>query len=184
MIKEKNNPTPKRKAKPKEDTWYNLYKRLDSWRELDPSETFLELLSVELMKWADNEESIRIVDFCHSRGIPRLTLFKWSKKYPKLGVAYRYALDALASHREDGVLKKGWNPATVHFTMGHYDEVWREEQDRIYDQKKEIALLAKDKVDKPTTIIVQQMKPEDCPEIPMAPGMDIDDQSGSNDQAE
>lgn len=124
---ETKKPSTKKKEAANSCIWLR-YKQLCSWEGQGPTANYLERLALELMEWADKPESMRIVDFVHERGVPYNTLLYWSKKYKEFGIAYRYALDALGSRRENAAIRNEGNPLTLHYTMRHYFQAWDQEE--------------------------------------------------------
>lgn len=136
-----NKPSTKLPLDPNDAALLQCYQDLNAWRGSVPSDAYIDTLSLDLMAWSNKADSLRLKDFCRTRGLDEDMLRRWSKKYPKFYAAYRYALDGIASRRENGLIFKGWPATTIHATLGRYDRDWREEQNYREFLKAKMALF-------------------------------------------
>ncbi len=77
------------------------------------TESFLESMSQNLMQWAQETESIHLVDWFHESGMPSDTFYEWTNKSPSLKRAHRFAMEALGARRESGAITKKYDTGAV-----------------------------------------------------------------------
>ncbi len=88
---------------------------------------FLEQECVRLVEWANQEDSLLLVDFIDMRGYSPEIFSQWCEKHYNFEAAHQYALRRIGSRRETGAIFRKFAESTVHRTLGHYSKIWRDE---------------------------------------------------------
>lgn len=113
--------------------YYNLHTR-----QMSPmTERFVEREAQKLMDWAMLEDSLRISDYTDSQGYAPQVYYSWVKKFPAIQLAHEFALRRIGSRREHGALTRKFNEKVVSWTLGQYDQVFKEEMMAIARMKEE-----------------------------------------------
>jgi hypothetical protein len=106
----------------------NIYPGKDEWRQR---------LIYTLLKWAEKQTSLEIMQFCIEYKIPRSTLWEWVDKYPEVKEAYNNAKLAVACHRRMGSMNKKLDGAYAYKDMHMYDPEWHSINKYHSDMRKE-----------------------------------------------
>jgi hypothetical protein len=104
-------------------SYYETFKNMNSWRE-EIDEPFINKLSVDLIGWSHQKESLRLTQFFGLFGLQEPIFYRWCKKFPQLQRAKQYALDRLADRREIGVAYGALNASAILPTMTMYCNTW------------------------------------------------------------
>lgn len=125
MSKKTPNPNTSEKSLPKNSTWHD-YMSDESFRFFPGRDEWMERLIHTMYEWADQKNSISVIDFCREYKVPPTTLDGWVAKYPKMKKAYKEILLILGSNRYNGVaFKDGALDKSVIFKDQHrYDPEW------------------------------------------------------------
>lgn len=168
MKKTTSNKTPhtntNSKTLPKDRTWYD-YMSDESFRFFPGKDEWMDRLIYTMHEWADQKDSIEMIDFCREYKISPTTLHGWVEKYPKLKKAYKEVMLVLGSNRYKGIA----------FKDGALDKaVIFKDQHRYYPDWDEInkyhALLSKiGEMQAPTKIEVVMQAPRVSEEVPQLP---------------
>lgn len=103
-----------------------------SWKELPVSEAKIDWLINKMFEWVRKEDSFSFAEFLFEYHIDKGTWYRWLDKFEHLNLAYKHMLMFLGAKREKKAALNEWNPATIHYTLSHYSDVWRScEQQRI-----------------------------------------------------
>lgn len=135
----------------KEFNW-NSYLSTLSLQMFPANDEFKERLALELVTWArENKNALFLDEFYDLKGIIPETVIFWSKRSEKLKEAVRTAKRIIGRRRELGAMNNELNAATVHYTMPHYSDIWREEQriraelkNKDIDQQRPITVVIED----------------------------------------
>lgn len=127
------------------------------------TEAFIRRVSIEIIEWAEEENSFLLSEFYNPRGYTDDKLERWSKKYPMFAAALEHSKDILGARRE----RKKIIEQNCDFTLGEYNKSWKRRDKELHQRKLEIA--SKKDQSQPTSITVIQRKAENCPEVPYAP---------------
>lgn len=136
------------------------------------TESMVQDMAIEIINWAEEEDSIILNDFYNPRGYTADKLQRWANKYPVFGAAYKYAKDMIGARRE----KRRILETHCSFTLSEYSSIWKEKEERLHKRKIELATIKQDKAEA-TTINVFAKPAENCPEVPYAPAEIEVDQS-------
>lgn len=148
---------------PPEERLRRLCENGDEYDSVPPTEQALHDIAVEMINWADQEDSYIMSDFYNPRGHSVRKIDRWALKYPMIKAALEYAKETIGARR----IRKRILESNCDFTLDQYSSEWRQKEDRIHQRKLEIA--AKKDQNQPTVVHVIQQKAEDCPEVPPAP---------------
>jgi len=124
------NHTKKRKKSPKQLSWYDKYKFLNTWkRQVSPA--FIEKLTQELVEHIQDPTVTKIGPFIRERGMNWEMFLSFVNKNKNLKEAYHYVIEEIGDRREDmSVYKKyNCNPQSLNFTLRHYHPFWRKTHD-------------------------------------------------------
>lgn len=122
--------------------YYNLYTR-----QMSPmTERFVEREAQKIMEWAMLEDSLRICDYTDAQGYAPQVYYTWIKKFPAMQLAHEFALRRIGSRREHGALTRKFNEKVVSWTLGHYDQIFKEEMMAIARMKEDLNKSADVKV--------------------------------------
>lgn len=100
----------------------------------------------KLKDWADQDDSLRISDFYDLQGYGPDMFYLWVDKYPEMRLSNDYALRRIGSRREGGALTRRFAETTIHKTLGHYDNIWRQEVRLANEARLAIAEKSESKV--------------------------------------
>jgi len=96
-----------------------------SWKEVPVSQAFIDKTTEELATWAINDKNaLKLTQFCHIKGIPSQTLYRWCDKYPKLKAAKDLAIEIIGNRREIGAIKNKYNHQMISSQQAKYDSSW------------------------------------------------------------
>jgi len=122
--------------------YYNLHTR-----QMSPvTARFVENEAQKIMDWAVLEDSLRIVDYTDSQGYAPQVYYTWIKRFPAMQLAHEFALRRIGSKREHGALTRKYSEKVVGWTLGSYDQVFRDEMLAIARMKEEFSQNADIKV--------------------------------------
>ncbi len=155
-----NHSNKKDKHTKKVTVWDEEYFDLFTFKVKPVSDAFLEKVAEGLWKWADLESSFRISDFHLDRGISKKDFYRWIGRDKKMKFAHEYAMARIASRREKGALFNELNVTMVTKTLGHYCEVYSQEEQKRSDQRQ------KENLDAQKTIVVIDKAPN-CDKVPV-----------------
>lgn len=121
----------------------NIFPGRDDWRGR---------LIHTMLKWAEKETSLEIMQFCIEYKIPYTTLREWDKKYEDVRKAYAFMKLMIACHRRVGSMNKKLDGAYAYKDMHCYDPEWHDVNKYHSDLKKEEEKQAH-------TFIINDIKP-------------------------
>lgn len=124
------------------DQWFNIH----TMQYHPATIKFIEREAVLLKKWAENEESLRLCDFYDDRGYDTRTFYKWVAKFPEMEAAHEFAKRRIGSRRENGALSKKFDSNTVHRSLGYYDYVFAQEQEKAVAARLAVAEKSESKI--------------------------------------
>lgn len=130
-----NNSNKKDKHTKKVTVWDEEYFDIFTFKVKPVSDHFLEKVAEGMRKWADLESSFRISDFHLDRGISKRDFYRWVKRDKNMETAHEYAMARIASRREKGALFNELNTSMVIKTLGHYCEIYSNEEQKRSDQR-------------------------------------------------
>lgn len=113
--------------------YYNLFTRMMS----PITKRFLEEEYSKIMEWAQDENSLRMVDYIDFRGYTPETYYEWVKKYPEIKIAHEFALRRIGSRREQGAMIRKFSEGTIHRTLGYYDTIFASETQKLAQMKED-----------------------------------------------
>jgi len=111
-----------------DESWYAAVREMDSWREYPVSEKFILKVRAKLLEWVVKENSEYIEDFVDELNIPYRSYLNWVNKYPELKETHKRVMNKLGRRKDLAVRKDGDNAQQTAATLGHFWDVWREEQ--------------------------------------------------------
>jgi len=137
-----------------------------TWREYNPGEKFALEVAQNLYEWAQEEDSLDLLDFYHSFGIPRVTWLDWRKKYPKAAYIHQQVKEIIGARRQRLAMykKNGVNEAVVTKTLHLFHPDWEEAYNQEKEFKRELKLAANDEEKNPVQVVVVK----DFPTAPAA----------------
>jgi hypothetical protein len=122
--------------------YYNIYTM-----EYHPiTNNFFKNEAILLREWAQKEDSLRFTDFYDIRGYDRPTFYYWTQVNDEMKLAFEFARRRIASRREHGAITRKFSETAIFKTLGYYDHVYREEDDRVQAQKAKFAEQSESKV--------------------------------------
>lgn len=95
---------------------------MNSWKDNELNEAFITKFCVELMEWADKEDSQYLEDFLCDKGIPEKTFYDWCKRYTAITHSHDYTMNRLASRKQRKL--ESFNPQNIAFTLASYSKRW------------------------------------------------------------
>ena len=116
-------------GKEKKKTWshFDDYFNTTLYAYVPISEHGLEILGVEFVNWArDDEDALIIEDFFNLRGVPDRALRKWLERSEKFQMIYESGKRFISSRREKGALRRGLAEGMVMRSMPKFDRSWKE----------------------------------------------------------
>lgn len=142
-IKSKKTPGPKKSKTMLESDHTNEVKQLvygeffnlQTMQVHFETNTFIEEETKKLKESAALDTSLRLNDFIDEQGYSPNVFRGWCVKYPLLELARDFALRRIGARRENGAMFRKFAESTVHRTLGHYDEIWREETALLHQMK-------------------------------------------------
>jgi len=110
--------------------WFD-YRNLRTGEICPMSVKRLDEIATELTTWVESDSNAyKLSQFYLTKGINRATWNEWCHKSPLLMEASNYAKEVIGNRRELGGLNNDLNPGIVSYTMGFYDQDWKEESVR------------------------------------------------------
>jgi hypothetical protein len=134
MAKQKTNKPSTRKKKGAKK-WWSEYKDLFTLKMKPIDDAFIDRLALDLMAWAEEDNSLRMTQFYHKKGMSISTFQKLMKRNANLNDAFYFAKSIVADRRELMAFKS--NPMAIYKTQSFYCPVFKQVED-------ERARLAKD----------------------------------------
>ncbi len=118
---------------------------LETWREIDKGEKWVENLCQHQLEWRLKETSIDFIDFYTQYGLSHKTYHNYRKRYDMLKATHEITKEIIGARREKLALYRKYNcdPKTVHMTLRKYHPVWEE----VYEENK------KDKENEASTFV-------------------------------
>lgn len=108
--------------------------------------TFMQRQALMLKEWSLKEDSLRISDFYDERGYNSQTFYRWCNKYPEMQQSLEFAKRRIGARREQGALTRKFDSSLVQRTLGYYDYVFAQEQEKAVQTKLAYAQAAESKV--------------------------------------
>lgn len=124
------------------EEWYNIH----TMQYHPATNTFFPREAMMLKEWSMKEDSLRISDFYDTRGYDTQTFYRWCSQYPEMQTALEFAKRRIGSRRELGALQRKFDATIIQKTLGHYDYVFRQEQERAQQEKLAYAQNAESKI--------------------------------------
>lgn len=138
-------------------TWIQQYDEIN-FMKLHANDRFIERLAEELINWArHDEDALRISDFHWARNICDDTYYNWVKKFDTLNKAHKLAMNAIASRREKGMLKKTMSESGVLRSLYKFDPMYAEIRQDEINAKIEVAKANAEAMERPANIILGQL---------------------------
>jgi len=136
----------------KEPTWYEKFKFISSWRVNAASDSFIEKLIEEMFTYFENPKNISLMKFLSSKGIIFDVFNDWTKSHKNLKEAYTMVMQEIGTRREELATRKehNCNPQTLHYTMRHYNPMWR----KSFDQESALKLKQSEKGSNEVKVVV------------------------------
>lgn len=102
--------------------WLEDYTHLFTRRQTPMTESGLERMAQEMVKWAyEDKNALRPWDFAAIKGIGRKTYYEWIERYPVIANAHQDVLAIIGSRREIGAIKREYSEKTILFSLHRYD---------------------------------------------------------------
>lgn len=124
------------------EEWYNIH----TMQYHPATNTFFQREAMILKEWSLKDDSLRISDFYDSRGYDTPTFYRWCAQYPEMQAALEFAKRRIGSRRELGAMQRKFDPHIVQKTLGHYDYVFKQEQEREHQARLKYAQNSESKV--------------------------------------
>lgn len=109
------------------------------------NDSVLLRMAMDLRQEADKEDFLRMETFYLNRGIEKRTWYDWLLRSRPLRAAHDYAIARIGIRREVGASKRIFDSGMIKSTLGYYDEVFKQEQERQAKLKLEAEALDKNK---------------------------------------
>ena len=116
----------------KKKTYRDHYREFFMHRDYPVSDGFLEKLGNDLLEFVrdpklnDEYALMRIEAFFDERNIALSTVDTWKIRSPDFKEIYDHAKLVLGMRRDNGAMRKRFDPGTVHLSMHLYDPKWKE----------------------------------------------------------
>lgn len=107
---------------------------------------FIQREAIKLKQWSELEDSLLIQDFYDMQGYDPRTFYDFVNQFEEFSAANEYAKRRLGSRREIGAVTRKYTENTIHKTLGHYQDIWREETRLANEARKAINEVAESKV--------------------------------------
>jgi hypothetical protein len=85
-----------------------------------------ERLCYTLRKWAHEESSLEIQQFCDMKHVSRTNLYEWRDKFPEVRKAMDEVMLTLGARRRIGALTRKYDSKMALMDLYRYDPEWRE----------------------------------------------------------
>jgi hypothetical protein len=125
------------------DQWFNVHTM-----QYHPATTkFIQREAVLLKEWAEKDDSLRLCDFYDFRGYNTETFYRWCNIFAEMKAAHEFAKRRIGARRENGALHRKMDSQIVQRTLGYYDYVFDQEQQKAqaaklaYAQNSEVKVL-------------------------------------------
>lgn len=119
--------------------------------------TFMKREAYELRQWAKTEDALRLEDFYDFRGYSKRAFYNMLEACPQMQEAHEFAKRRIGARREEGALTRRFEAATVHKTLGHYWNVWKEEEEY---RAKIRADIQNAQENQQTVVIIDKLRPD------------------------
>lgn len=106
--------------------WLEDYLDLQSMKMKPISEASIERISLELVEWSKQEDSLVFRDFYDNKNIPEDAYYRWINTYPILKAAHNLAKGRIGSRREKGVITRKYEASSIIGSMPMYDKEWKD----------------------------------------------------------
>lgn len=114
------------KKRPRKIESFGDYLEMTSLRMKPISDSLLERIALELVKWAMNDEkALKVTSFFRPRGINSNDIKRWRARNAKFDAAYDFSLGAIGDRREHGAITKKYDTSMILKSMPHYDPDWK-----------------------------------------------------------
>lgn len=123
----------KKDSKAKDDTFYQTYRHMQSWRENTLSDAFVEKMCLALMEWSELPDSLCLTQFLRFWGVPEKLFYRWLPKFPDLQDAHWYAMTNLGDRREIGAIKRQYDAGIIEKSLAVYSSAFA--AGKAYDSK-------------------------------------------------
>ncbi len=107
---------------------------------------FIQKEAIKLKQWAELDDSLLIQDFYDMQGYDPRTYYDFVHQFEEFAAANEYAKRRLGSRREIGAATRKYNENTIQKTLGHYQNIWREEIRIANEARQAIAEKSESKV--------------------------------------
>jgi hypothetical protein len=111
-------------------SWYEQWRFLNSWKENEASEDFINKLCDEIFNWAQQDDSLTINQFICKYDVSDDAMQLWKKKWPQFAAVYKRVKRILAARREVGMLKFELHYQAGAYNQWHYCDMWKESGER------------------------------------------------------
>ena len=116
------------------------------------NEDWVKEFAMDMVKWAQESDSIVFNDYLNSRGDHSKTLIGWEKRFPNEAAAKEMAKQIIGARRETGAAKRELDPSMIKFNQPQYDHEWKELL--IWREEVKAKAIKDTKVDSETKVIV------------------------------
>ena len=121
------------------------------FRSKPMNETQANILAEEIVRYAQEEGvAVTRTRFCKQRGISRISLAKYAKKFPCIDMAWKIATEYVGDNRHVGAILKNPDSRLVERSMPIYSKEWKELEEWRAEMK-----VMKDKLERYEQIIYQ-----------------------------
>jgi len=106
---------------------YEDYLDMFSFKRKPVPLAFLLEIAQKVIKWAQEEESLKMDQFLIKYGIEQSDMDRWRDRCPELKDAWKFAKMIIGTRRELGALTGKLDRSIVAFTMPVYCREWKEQ---------------------------------------------------------
>jgi hypothetical protein len=124
-----SNTTRKKDIDTNDCTQLIRFKNMNSWKENELNEMFIEKFCNKLMLFADKEDSEFLEDFIYDEGVSERTFYFWCQKYPEIQNAHEYTMWRLGKKRQKKL--EAYDPSKIAVTMSSYSKRWAACEERL-----------------------------------------------------
>jgi hypothetical protein len=122
------------------------YFNIHAFQQYPITHNFLMREAQALKDWSDTDNALIIAQFYNARGYSKMIFYEWISRYPFFEAAHSYAISQIGIRREIGAATSKFKESTIHRTLGHYSDVWREETRLINEARAAITQHSESKV--------------------------------------
>ena len=109
------------------ESWYEVNRQMDSWRERTPTKDLINKLRAKMVEWAQQDTSEYMEAFLDELNIPSSTYDYWRKKFPELQETHTRVMNHIGRRREYGARKGGDSATITAGSLGQFWDPWRKE---------------------------------------------------------